>query len=143
MTDDDRNKLRALAMAATPGEWKAVEANHDDVDAPWTHGWYLWSAVKGVIGYWTGGKSHHTSRRWYLSKEDAAYITAANPKSMIALLDQIDGLEARNKRMEKALNWYDQQCQLARLIGGDSHKVRLAFAEDGGRIARKALEANK
>ena len=66
MTKQDRDKLRALAMAATPGEW-AVNGG-DDLD----------------MG---------DDRVYIGDVENAAYIAAANPATLLALLDRIDELE--------------------------------------------------
>jgi len=91
----DYAKLRALAEAATPGEWR-IEIDSEE-------------SYEGGISYseWTGtliGPENAIPSRWAIARgetnriaeiselrmEDAAYIAAANPQTMIALLDERD-----------------------------------------------------
>ena len=59
-------ELRRLARAATPGPWEDVHPNADDEDAV----------------------------AWKVREPDAAFIAAANPQAVLALLDELDALRA-------------------------------------------------
>lgn len=157
MTEIDRNKLRALAMAATPGEW-SVEP-HGKTTA-------LYSGRETSSNWFANS---HGLRLLNLDDGDwnftsnAAYIAAANPKHMIALLDQIEkaeldlafseesksdadaeyqadlterdtriaALEARIKRKDEALSWIARR--------GDKTTPH-SMVGLMGKIAREALE---
>ncbi len=98
--------LRRLAEAATPGPW------HWEGDAPdgapehcphgteWTdHGPDLLPADSGPPDY----KSVITSSGFdasslHISDADAAYIAAANPQAVLALLDRVARLEVALRR---------------------------------------------
>lgn len=73
----DRNELRRLAQAATPGPWKVVK----DHELPGVHG-------GDVI---LGGSFYDYS---VPDDEDEAFIAAANPATVIELLDEIERLRA-------------------------------------------------
>lgn len=77
MTKQDRDKLRTLALAATPGEWGLVKGSflyQTDIKA---------GADTLLTVYGENGEN----------AANAAYIAAANPATLLALLDRIDELE--------------------------------------------------
>ena len=90
---DTKEELRKLAEAATPGPWNY----YDD------------SLSTGRIEIVALGK---TVTRIYRSvpEEDGAnaeFIAAANPKTVIALLDTIEAQAALLKQAKSALMYYD------------------------------------
>lgn len=82
----DLDELRKLANAATPGPW---QANSDDI---WgdrdSDGWT-------VVAMCPCPKSPHGSARRLDWGRDASFIAAANPSTILALLDEIDRCHAR------------------------------------------------
>lgn len=78
MDNLDLKELRRLAIQATPGPWKANYCEIRD------------TADKMII-YDEGGHS----------SEDAAYIAAANPAVILALLDRVERAEADAERYGK------------------------------------------
>ena len=82
----DHNELRALALAATPGPWRVGRGSKSRIYAPYhvqpdghaiarTYG----SELNGIgVADLTGP----------VNIADAAYIAAANPATVLALLDQ-------------------------------------------------------
>ncbi|HHN0559933.1 ead/Ea22-like family protein [Pseudomonas aeruginosa] len=85
----DHAELRRVAEAATPGEWRTGDGDYSLPDC----------VLSGefVVCEHAGG--------------DVDYIAAANPKTVLALLDEIDRLKAENEAlllgMRAILNAYD------------------------------------
>ncbi len=84
----DRKALREKAEAATPGPWKADGWQHESYD-----GNYF---VRGD-GVATEEVAHCEGSGRY--EENAAYIAAASPDVVLALLDQLAALTAENERL--------------------------------------------
>lgn len=80
----DREKLRKLAEAATPGPW--------DYYRP--HPNYRAYAVDRVMPGGHLGEDVATTGDVY-AEENGAYIAAANPTAVLDLLDQLDAAEAK------------------------------------------------
>ncbi|AGR89086.1 hypothetical protein CHA_P10132 [Pseudomonas phage CHA_P1] len=82
----DQEKLRRLAKAATPGEWHAVWEEGDDA---------AWANLFPVI-YAEGGETVIGNEGFYSDldqdKANAQFCAAANPKTLLALLDEIGTL---------------------------------------------------
>ncbi|CEF89128.1 hypothetical protein [Pseudomonas phage vB_PaeM_PAO1_Ab17] len=82
----DHAKLRRLAKAATPGEWHAVWEEGDDA---------AWANLFPVI-YAEGGETVIGNEGFYSDldqdKANAQFCAAANPKTLLALLDEIGTL---------------------------------------------------
>ena len=106
MNNIDKQALRDAAEKATKGQW-AVEFD-DEI-------------------YSTDGVNHEQIAMVFSENEasDAAFIAAANPATVLALLDE---LEAKEKRTERALsllnsantdNVWDVIGRLKVVIGGD------------------------
>lgn len=77
--------LRRIAEAATPGPWVVAAENHEDVRietaAPMPKAEHAYGD-QTVIG----------SSEWtHCTDEDAAFIAAFNPATVLALLDIIEG----------------------------------------------------
>ena len=90
--------LRALAEKATPGPWK-----HGPLFGE------VWSRDAN------GAMDTRVAGAWLLS-DDGAYIAAADPATILALLDDLDAAQARIAELEASL-------------GTDEHIV--TFSEDG------------
>lgn len=88
----DHAELRRLAKAATPGEWRVqtgcswrrigTDNGDGDVLRPCTHPHDGWPDIEAPV-------------------ENLEYIAAANPKTILALLDEIDRLKAENEALRK------------------------------------------
>ncbi|MFL4218709.1 ead/Ea22-like family protein [Pseudomonas aeruginosa] len=98
----DHAELRRLAKAATPGPWRVqtgcswrrigTDSGDGDVLRPCTHPHDGWPDIVAPA-------------------ENLKYIASANPKTILALLDEIDRLKAENEAlllgMRAILNAYD------------------------------------
>ncbi len=93
----DHAELRRLAKAATPGEWSAVWEEGDD--AAWANLFPIIQAENGetVIG----NEGFYSDLEQ--DKANAQFCAAANPKTVLALLDEIDRLKAENEVLRGAL----------------------------------------
>ncbi|HFH2906914.1 ead/Ea22-like family protein [Pseudomonas aeruginosa] len=82
----DHTELRRLAKAATPGEWSAVWEEGDDT--AWSNLFPIIQAENGetVIG----NEGFYSDLEQ--DKANAKFCAAANPKTILALLDEIDRL---------------------------------------------------
>tara|TARA_R110002094_G_scaffold54390_7_gene65610 strand:- start:5024 stop:5620 length:597 start_codon:yes stop_codon:yes gene_type:complete len=95
---EQREKLRELALEATPGEWKVAS------DLP-AYAIYTDSGRRVVQT-----PNQNNRKQWGTSDDthgidrhsDAAYIAAANPVAVLALLDRIDELESAAAEVESA-----------------------------------------
>ncbi len=85
----DHAELRRLAKAATPGEWSAVWEEGDDTAWP-----NLFPIIQAENGETVIGNEGFYSDLEQ-DKANAQFCAAANPKAIIALLDEIDGLRSR------------------------------------------------
>jgi len=115
----DDKALRALAEAATPGPWSHYQSGGiHQIDA----------ATKTVV-HWSGFDQLQTPNEKATIKDNAAYIAAANPAAILALLDRV-------KALEKGLSFYaDPGDYKAPFTGGMG---KLYF--DCGQAARALLE---
>ena len=81
----DTKELRRLAEAATPGEWyrhyTKIYIQHPMFNAP---------RLKEPRGVVATAKEFHQSTQ---GEQNAAYIAAANPATILALLDRLDAAE--------------------------------------------------
>lgn len=83
----DHNELRALALAATPGPWQAQQRNKQeaiyivgpDCTPPACHAFYA---------------------------DNAAYIAAANPATVLALLDEVEAAHASRRAAQRLKRIY-------------------------------------
>jgi hypothetical protein len=85
---DTADRLRAVALAATPGPWEW------DDKGLWSHpkgaGWAC--VIVANYEYDTGVTLDYTDR-------DADYIAAASPDVILALLDELDTLRDEAERL--------------------------------------------
>lgn len=93
----DLEELRRLAEAATPGPYDARLVRGIPADC----------VDYGVISLVTG---QETCRTW--TEDDARFYAAANPQTVLYLLDRIKELEADNERMREALEQRDNDLSL-------------------------------
>lgn len=105
----DHAKLRRLAKAATPGEWHAVWEEGDDA---------AWANLFPVI-YAEGGETVIGNEGFYSDldqdKANAQFCAAANPKTLLALLDEIGRLRDEVLALRERVG-----IAPARLTNGDS-----------------------
>lgn len=84
----DHNELRKLAEAATPGPWEWEEPSDDLYpvgDESLVTAWNEEDGYpKSVVTSWGYDADGVTA-----SAEDRAFIAAANPKALLALLDEL------------------------------------------------------
>ncbi len=90
MTKDDRAALRALATQATPGPWQ-VEKPADD------EGRYQ---VRASNGLWVAEMEDYTKPKLDGGEANARHIAAADPSTLLRLLDALD--EAERKMLDLA-----------------------------------------
>ena len=91
----DWKKLRELAEAATPGPWE----NRPGIDPPG-------DIIAPGLGEY-GPKPFITHVGSWGRSADAAFIAAANPQTVLALLDEIERLRARLKTHEREFREHD------------------------------------
>lgn len=85
----DHAELRRLAKAATPGEWYAVWEEGDDTAWP-----NLFPIIQAENGETVIGNEGFYSDMEQ-DKANAQFCASANPKTILALLDEIDRLRSR------------------------------------------------
>lgn len=106
------DELRAAAKAATPGPWNASTAPHPDEDVTFAE--YAQKAIRGdgSTGWVTwvptdkDGFTHLVTAitgDGPTSKQNAAYLAAANPSAVLALLEERDELEKLCEELAEAI----------------------------------------
>jgi hypothetical protein len=90
----DHTELRRLAESATPGPWTALGTGVRGGDH-----WYI-VADDEAIAYVSANDGSDEAER----QPRAEFIAAANPSTVLALLDEIAALQAR---IDDALAWMD------------------------------------
>jgi len=93
----DLTALRALADAATPGPWQAQEEPNAVLYGNGMFVFYARVRNSSEEYPWIEGKSSEV----VIKPEDAAYIAAANPEAITALLDEIERLRAKVARLSE------------------------------------------
>lgn len=88
---DDLTALRELAEKATPGPWEA-ESTRFGYDAHETPYVTPKTGMYNVAQFYNQGQA----------ADDAAYVAAANPATVLALLDRLERAEAKAKREAEA-----------------------------------------
>ncbi|RTO81525.1 ead/Ea22-like family protein [Enterobacter hormaechei] len=86
MSNIDKQALREAAEKATPGEWKRMMRNSDELMTTF-HG----IAIGNVFVELTTGKRDIF---------DAEFIAASNPATVLALLDELEAAEKRISELE-------------------------------------------
>lgn len=90
MTRQERDELRELATAATSGPWEAAECGGHLVMAG--------PLAENSPGYIRGGRGqiaemNDDDEDGFQQEANAAFIAAANPSVILALLDALDSAE--------------------------------------------------
>jgi hypothetical protein len=103
----DLAKLRELAKAATPGPWAHVRRGHPDAH-PDLQSAFVEGPPNRLDQSWTSNVCQaHNAPTLGHHHNDAAFIAAANPAAITALLDRLE-------RAESALRWVDDRLDLER-----------------------------
>ncbi|HHA1260429.1 TPA: ead/Ea22-like family protein [Enterobacter kobei] len=103
MSNIDKQKLREAAEKATPGEWKRMMRNSDELMTTF-HG----IAIGNVFVELTTGKRDIF---------DAEFIAASNPATMLALLDELEAAEKRIAELERKEQHSERQSVIDALAG--------------------------
>lgn len=113
MTKTDKQALRRLAKKATKQQWHAFTA-------PGTHAVHTAGDARcGDIIKWPGFDDQPNA------ENNAKFIAAANPVTVLALLDELEAADALNKHLELAI----------RKAEGCSEKLRAGVEAAEKRIA--------
>ncbi|MFW4586569.1 ead/Ea22-like family protein [Pseudomonas aeruginosa] len=96
----DHAELRRLAKAATPGPW--ILYVPEDYQGPEELPGYGVECAEGRAIVW-GALEPETGCQF---DRDAEFIAAANPNTILALLDEIDRLKAENEVLRGALKQF-------------------------------------
>ena len=137
MNHDD---LREKARAATGGPWEVLTkeyphylgGKHVERIIATT---YIHPQLKGPIPVVSGSvgiperKGDPGRPLVWLQPEDAAWIAAANPTRILALLDELDALRKDAERLDWIANEYITVASFARPTGGDDADVGWQFLQ--------------
>jgi hypothetical protein len=127
MTKQERDKLRTLALAATPGEWEMAS----DLPAYAIYTENGWRVVQTP--------NQNNRKQWGTSNDthgigrfsDAAYIAAANPATLLALLDRIDELDGELAASKVDAERYKRELQQKELVHvGYTNPYQIKYAKD-------------
>lgn len=137
----DRAALRATAEAATPGPWTADPGLWSPPD--WPEHWGYRKVDAGVrrIASTDGAREDTASDRAHVA--DAAYIAAADPATVLALLDALDAAEAEVARLRReavTVEWCPEcdagePCQVVR----ESRDIARPETGEGAEVAPSPL----
>ena len=127
MTQEELAEIRELAEAATPGPWygcfepkeNMIEARGakwvmglSPVSCPFTES-LIETCGEDVIS------SFECPKQVLISTDDLEYMVAANPKTVLALLDEVKRLREEVARLDKEADWlvgmlshYTEDCPL-------------------------------
>ena len=136
LTPLDLEELKRLAEAATPGPWTCQEGSTsypecDDKD--------FWAAVlspngRDVITLYERYGAKNDDRKDY--DFDAAFIAAANPATVLSLINQIEGMRAALEPFAReADTWSDQGLEseiplfVAQSEGGSVFEAQFSLAD--------------
>ncbi len=114
----DHAELRRLARAATPGPWRVqtgcswrrigTDSGDGDVLRPCTHPHDGWPDIVAPA-------------------ENLKYIASANPKAILALLDEIDQLKAENEVLRGALKPFAEFERVRSAMGGNAPREGILY----------------
>ena len=93
--------LRQLAEAATPGQWE-MRINEEGA---WEDRWPTIHSKNDVI---IGNEGFYSDKD--IDKANAAYISAANPAAILALLDDLDLTNEMNAQLREQNTSLDKAC---------------------------------
>lgn len=89
MTNEERDALRAMANAATPGPWRHMQSFQSAPLVRTIHGTVPAHRVDYVVGAGRKIVIPMEGRENTASSDDMAYIAATHPKAVLALLDRL------------------------------------------------------
>lgn len=118
----DHAELRRLAKAATPGPWTLYVP--EDYQGPDELPGYGVECAEGRAIVW-GALEPETGCQF---DRDAEFIAAANPNTILALLDEIDGLLAQHGRDSSELRGSAKHAMMPGKNGTGSRR-RTRFCE--------------
>ncbi|EAB5939096.1 ead/Ea22-like family protein [Salmonella enterica] len=110
MTVLNKQALREAAEKATPGEWKRMMRNSDELMTTF-HG----VAIGNVFVELTTGKRDIF---------DAEFIAAANPATVLALLDELESADMINADYRKRLDRLERRCNHQGSVYWDASGVK-------------------
>ena len=99
----DLEGMRAAAEKATPGPWLHVEGERLSHDA---HGWEEWAVKPALLRLPQDAddEEYHIVEDPFEAKTaDLAFIATANPAAVLALLDYVERLKAREFALWQAV----------------------------------------
>lgn len=116
----DHAELRRLAKAATPGPWSCNRH---------------WAIVGGPTLEFTNGAAQQQIamacwQSWMHEEElrnNAEFIAANNPKTVLALLDEIDRLKAENEVLRGALKPFAEFERVRSAMGGNAPREGILY----------------
>lgn len=114
MTQEELAEIRELAEAATPGPWYGwFEPKENMIEArgaKWVMGLSPVSCPFTESLIETCGEdvilSFECPKQVLISTDDLEYIVAANPKTVLALLDEVKRLREEVARLDKEADWF-------------------------------------
>ncbi|WP_377647326.1 ead/Ea22-like family protein [Pseudomonas aeruginosa] len=116
----DHAELRRVAEAATPGPWSCNRHR---------------AIVGGPTFEFTNGAAQQQIamacwQSWMHEEElrnNAEFIAAANPKTILALLDEIDRLKAENEALRGALKPFAEFERVRSAMGGNAPREGILY----------------
>lgn len=117
----DHAELRRLAKAATPGPWTLYVP--EDYQGPEELPGYGVECAEGRAIVW-GALEPETGCQF---DRDAEFIAAANPKTVLAVLDDIDRLKAENEALRGALKPFAEFERVRSAMGGNAPREGILY----------------
>ncbi len=117
----DHAELRRLAEAATPGPWTLYVP--EDYQGPEELPGYGVECAEGRAIVW-GALEPETGCQF---DRDAEFIAAANPNTILALLDEIDQLKAENEVLRGALKPFAEFERVRSAMGGNAPREGILY----------------
>lgn len=110
----DTKKLRELAQAATPGPWMVKTEKVMSIGTAYEH---RVTQVQEAVGLHTCAHGICQVFQWHERSTDVDFIAAANPQTVLALLDEIERLRnvfaaARDWRFQVARRTFEPSLAL-------------------------------
>lgn len=130
----DLKKLRELAEAATPGPWR-FDYGNGAIESENKEHYRITVAVIDNLSerhfhceqFGLGWNPPYFPRHPDLDME---FIEAANPETVIALIDRIEKLELQLKEANEALSWYADEKNWMTTRKDELHEARMTIAQD-------------